>query len=340
MMSSEESAAPPPAGLRTWELWLAFIFGLAMLVVPDIFGFFQSAARGTPISAVEIVGTSLDATFFLIVVYLLRRDLLRRRVAAAALKRSNADLQRADRFKTELLGIAAHDLKNPLASIRALARLLAETPEASKSVVETAHHMESVAEEMLGLVHELLETAALEGAKLTLNLSLVDLSEVVSAAVTDWQPTAQRKKQRIEIRASDSAVVKADVGRFRQVLGNLLGNALKFSPPGTTVTVDTEVAGSAAVVVISDEGPGLTEADIARAFHRFQRLSARPTGGESSTGLGLWIVKEIVALHQGRVWITSEGPGKGAQVHVALPLAEPIHPQKSEPRGHPIAARF
>jgi signal transduction histidine kinase len=94
------------------------------------------------------------------------------------------------------------------------------------------------------------------------------------------------------------------------------------------------------VVVISDEGPGLSEDDLTRAFHRFQRLSARPTGGESSTGLGLWIVKEIVALHQGRVWITSEGLGKGAQAHVALPLAETVHPQKSEPRGHPIAARF
>ena len=108
-MSSEESAAPPPAALRTWELWLAFIFGLGMLVVPDIFGFFQSAARGTPISVVEIVGTSLDATFFLIVVYLLRRDLLRRRVAAAALKRSNAEIDRAGEASIKLQALTARE---------------------------------------------------------------------------------------------------------------------------------------------------------------------------------------------------------------------------------------
>jgi signal transduction histidine kinase len=100
-----------------------------------------------------------------------------------------------------------------------------------------------------------------------------------------------------------------------------VSNAIKYSPAGGRIELAMEAAGDQVIIRVRDEGPGLTEEDISRVFGRFQRLSARPTGGERSTGLGLSIVKRIVELHGGRISAQSDGPGRGATFTILLPAA-------------------
>jgi signal transduction histidine kinase len=308
-------------------LWVAFYAGLALLLVPDLFGFYLNFAGGRKILAVEIVGTAFDAMVFIAVFALLLRDNFHRRRAEASLRETNAALLRANEFKLELLSIAAHDLKNPLASLRMLGRLLRTSPDDLAAVTETARHIETVSEEMLTLVHDLIETSALESFRIRLQPAYLDLQALLAAAVDAAQPAAARKQQHIDLEAPSSVLAFLDAARLGQVLQNLLGNAIKFSPPGARIVARLQASAGTADLTVCDEGPGLTAEDLPRLFERFQRLSARPTAGESSTGLGLWIVREIVQLQHGKVWAENNRSSHGAVFHVELPLPAPEIPE-------------
>jgi signal transduction histidine kinase len=114
--------------------------------------------------------------------------------------------------------------------------------------------------------------------------------------------------------------VSGDVERLREAVDNLVGNAVKYSPIGGRILVTAGRRDGEAVVSVADQGPGLSPEDRGRLFGRFQRLSAKPTGGESSTGLGLSIAKRIVDLHKGRIFVESPAPSGGAVFSIALPL--------------------
>ncbi len=174
---------------------------------------------------------------------------------------------------------------------------------------------------MLSLVDDLLLMAALDAGRLDLALRTVDLSALAAAVAADQAVAAARKGQEVTVEGADGVHVPADEARLRQVIENLMGNALKFSPPGGTVQVAVRAANGRARLEIRDQGPGLTAEDRARLFRAFTRLSARPTAGESSTGLGLSIVKELVELHGGQVSAESDGPETGTTFVVDLPLA-------------------
>jgi signal transduction histidine kinase len=148
---------------------------------------------------------------------------------------------------------------------------------------------------------------------------VVDLGRLGLATSGILQPQAEAKLQRIHASAEDGCLVEGDEDWLRQVLENLLGNAIKYSPPRRSIFLSVARAGGSVRVEVRDEGPGLTEDDRAKIFGRFQRLSARPTGGESSTGLGLSIVKQLVERHHGRVWAESPGRGQGSSFLVELP---------------------
>jgi signal transduction histidine kinase len=305
--------------------WIAFGIAMALLVLPDLLGFWQVVHGSRFPLEFEIVGTVTDAVIFTFVVILLRQDVVRRRQAEEGLRVANAELIAANQFKVHLLGMAAHDLKNPLTAIRSLALLLKNPGGDTQSVRETAVHIESTCNEMLGLIHDLLDTAALEGASLKLDPALHDFGELVNTAIEAARPLAAHKQQRIEVAPGPLAIVSLDARRFIQVLNNLLGNAIKFSPMRTTITIHWEADRERVHLSITDQGPGLTQTDLARLFERFRPLTARPTAGESSSGLGLWIVRQLVALHGGIVWATSRGQGQGATFHVELPVGDEAH---------------
>jgi signal transduction histidine kinase len=240
------------------------------------------------------------------------------------LQEINERLKAANQEKNEFLGIAAHDLKNPLSGIKMLSKILQEqsdslTPEDIRDM--TGEILLSSAR-MFDLITNLLDVNALETGGVVLKPNHFDVDELLSAIGESYQDAARTKSITIHhTPPHEPLVVYADMTATRQVLDNLISNAVKYSPHGKSVHLMGYALGDAAVVSVRDEGPGLTDDDKRQLFGKFTRLSARPTGGEHSTGLGLSIVKTLVDRMGGRVRCESE-QGKGATFVVELPLAK------------------
>jgi ligand-binding sensor domain-containing protein/signal transduction histidine kinase len=236
--------------------------------------------------------------------------------ARAEAERQKEIAQEADRFKSEILGIAAHDLKTPLQSIIGYGDLMAQEPSTAS---EYAGYTGQAARRMLDIINRLLESDAVEKGRLPVVPDTVDVGRLAFAMAATLQPQADAKFQRIRSTVEEGCLVEGDEAWLRQVLENLLGNAIKYSPQKRAVYLTVRREGDKVLIEVRDEGPGLTETDKSKLFGKFQRLSARPTGGESSTGLGLSIVKQLVELHFGRAWAESDGPGTGSRFVVELP---------------------
>jgi signal transduction histidine kinase len=136
------------------------------------------------------------------------------------------------------------------------------------------------------------------------------------------QPLAHNKQQTIAVSAPPNVVTMCDTDRIREAIDNLVSNAIKYSPIGGKIIVTVSHEGDNTVIRVTDQGAGLSPEDLGRLFGRFQRLSAKPTAGESSTGLGLSIVKRIIDMHGGEVTAASNGPGTGSTFTILLPAAE------------------
>lgn len=250
------------------------------------------------------------------------QDAKKEREKNELLSKANQELQEANRLKNEFLSIAAHDLKNPLQTILGFADMIQEpciTLDEAKSygaiISRSASHM-------VNLVKSLLETAAISSNALTFKLEKANLPDLLKQVISDFQPSLQAKSQTIFFQSTHSAFVSIDIDKLREVFSNLISNATKYSPTGTAISVQIQPsAQNGFVISVKDEGQGLSKSDKEKLFGQFQRLSSRPTGGESSTGLGLWITKMLVEKHGGKIWAESEGKGKGTTFFVELPAA-------------------
>ncbi len=235
------------------------------------------------------------------------------------LVRLNEELEQANQLKTELLSIAAHDLKNPLQTILGFAELIVEESKENDAINKKAVLIRRAVQKMLDLIHDLLETAAIESGKLELKRCRSDLGAMVRAISENFYLMAEAKRQKLEVKIEENCIVNVDVERMKEIVENLIGNAIKYSPFDKRIWITVERCGSDKVrFSVKDEGQGLTKDDMKKLFGKFQRLSARPTGGESSTGLGLSIVKRLVEMHGGKIWAESEGKDKGATFIVEL----------------------
>lgn len=247
--------------------------------------------------------------------------------------------QAANAFKTELLSIAAHDLKNPLQSIMGFAELIGEKAPPDSEIEGMAAAISASSRRMSKLITDLLQTAAIDSGKLTLRKEKVALSQLLVSIVEQNKTSVERKRQTLEVAIEQDCIIEVDVERMREVLDNLVSNAIKYSPQGKHIAIRSEMrkaeqeregdraaACSTIRIAVQDEGQGLSEEDMKKLFGRFQRLSAQPTDGESSTGLGLSIVKQLVEMHGGKVWAESEGKGRGTTFFVELPVAENQQP--------------
>ena len=236
-----------------------------------------------------------------------------------------ARLRQANSFKSEILGTVAHDLKNPLGVILGRTEILKEMIAAAGALDEGVQaqiaYIRDAAHRLTGMVDDLVTDAMADALDITIRREPVDISVLVQEVAEANRPLAERKEQTITVLAPPSHTALCDSDRIREAIDNLVSNAIKYSPIGGAIDIMvTQEAGNIAVKV-KDQGAGLSPEDVSRLFGRFQRLSAKPTAGETSTGLGLSLVKRIVDLHGGKITVESAGHAKGATFNMQLPLA-------------------
>lgn len=231
--------------------------------------------------------------------------------------------------KNQFLGIASHDLKNPLNSIGLTAELLMMGELGPEEVVEMSRRISSEARRTTQLIQKLLDVTAIESGRFNLKFGEVSLGEALLQIQNKYQPRAEAKGQAMTLDfGGGDVLVWADPEYLQQVLDNLVSNAIKFMAPGPPVrTVSLRLSQDEKFghVEIQDEGPGFSETDKAKAFGRYSKLGARPTGGESSTGLGLSIVRKLAESMHGTVTLASQ-LGRGTTFRVSLPLAPEAEP--------------
>lgn len=226
----------------------------------------------------------------------------------------------ANALKTRLLGMVSHDIRGPVSGMLHLAEELGQdhpAVAADERFQIITHHGRQV----LRLAEDLLDAAALEAGKLTLETRRVDLVETVRTALSPFLPAAARKQQRLDFAApATPCEVVCDPHRISQIVANLVSNAIKFSPKQTTVRLAVEPAPDVVRLRVSDQGPGIAAGKLDSLFVPFTRLAAQPTAGESSHGLGLAIAHDLAKLHGGRIFVEPPA-GRGATFVVELPVA-------------------
>jgi len=239
---------------------------------------------------------------------------------ALDLVKMNTELQLINEQKNRFLGIVAHDLQNPLATIAVAAEMLQEEDD-PEEIRQTAQMIRQESLDMTTLVGRFLDIAAIEAGKVQAEPVDMSLNEAVGQMLARHGKRASEKGILLQaVLPASGDGTHADPRFLLEILDNLVSNALKFSPPDRSVTLRVEPKGDRVVLSVEDQGPGLSADDRTRLFVRYARLSAKPTGGEKSTGLGLSIVQHLVTAQGGRIWVDSE-PQQGAAFRVDLPAA-------------------
>lgn len=264
-----------------------------------------------------------------VVVMPLPVDILKARIRRLVKAKQHSDeqqqvigfLKTAYEKKDRFLQIVTHDLKNPVNNVRLAHYFLQTEIDDTPANKEALTTIEMAINTMNDLITNFLDSAALEKGKTQLNLEPVVMEDLIWEVVSRYSETANVKNITLLMGETEGEVL-ADPNRFMQVMSNLVSNAIKFSPNDRFVTIaSTEEAGRVRLTV-SDEGPGIPAHEQSALFEPFSKLSPRPTNGESSTGLGLSIVKELVLLHNGKVGLDSE-ENNGCTFWVELPTYKP-----------------
>ena len=236
------------------------------------------------------------------------------------IKDYNQQLELMDKEKNEFLGIAAHDLKNPIYNISMLSQLMLNEDLSESEHKDFLTDIKNSTERMTKLIGDLLDINAIEQGKLKMNIEHEDFAMFFNSCVRQYEERAELKDINLIINNElESFQASSDKQIFHQILDNLVSNAIKFSPNGKTVTASFFADEDKMMLIVEDEGPGLSEDDKSKLFTKFARMSAQPTGNESSTGLGLSIVKKYVDALGGMIWVDSE-PGDGAKFVYELPI--------------------
>jgi signal transduction histidine kinase len=228
--------------------------------------------------------------------------------------------RKATAQQQQLLDMAMHDLRNPLTTIAIRAELIQQSNDVSPEFQGMAAKIKETTVWINRIIGEMLETAGLEAGKITLKRKKLDLSALAGRVISTNQALADNKNQLLQLETDGPLLLSVDENKMFEITDNLINNAIKYSPRNKNITIRVQRKNNVATLEVQDEGPGFTDHDKTHLFQRFSRLSAQPTAGEHSTGLGLSIVKTLVEAHGGQVWVDSNGQDKGALVKVELPI--------------------
>ncbi len=234
---------------------------------------------------------------------------------------ANEALQKSNELKNEIVNMVAHDLKNPLQAILGYSQMAQMKIEEDSPVKKSINIINDTAAAMRDIIDGLMGSAVMHAGQIRLKKTRIDVGKLATTIVDAQRHSAVNKNQHLILSREEDCFIWGDRGCIRQVIENLVGNAVKFSPRGKRITVKIKRLEQEKRVrlIVRDEGPGFSQEDLKKMYKKFQRLSARPTGGESSTGLGLSIVKRLVLLHKGTINLES-APGQGTSFFVEFPF--------------------
>ncbi|WP_416398630.1 ATP-binding protein [Allohahella sp. A8] len=275
--------------------------GLIRWVAAKGRGLFNEAGE-----CIRIIGTAIDIT--------------KRKASEEALRQSEERLREIDRRKDEFLAMLAHELRNPLAPIRAAADLLQIADLDEQRVRQTSQIIGRQVEHMTGLVDDLLDVSRVTTGQVKIERSPLDINHIINEAIEQVSPVMRVRRHQLALQMMpESTMVVGDRKRLVQVLANILNNAAKYTNEGGRIEVNSTAVGAEVLVEVIDDGIGMSPDVIARAFELFaqaERTSDRSSGG---LGLGLALVKSIIELHGGSVSCSSPGTGKGSTFMIRLP---------------------
>ncbi|MBI5544678.1 MAG: response regulator [Deltaproteobacteria bacterium] len=285
----EYRVLPPDGGVRWMEAW----------------GRLEISGEGTQRRPVRLVGVS--------------RDVTEQKLAAQALRE-------ADQHKNDFLAVLSHELRNPLAPISASLRVLERAEPGGRQALRAQQVIARQVKQLSHLVDDLLDMTRVSCGKMRLQRQLVDLNELVSSVVEDLRSLfAQREVWLRFTPAPKPVLVSADPARLAQIASNLLQNAAKFTGPGgsTCISIWQEQGKRRALLRVADTGVGVAPQLLPHLFQPFMQANRSLEHEQDGLGLGLAVVKGLVELHGGEITACSDGPGKGMELLVRLPLAEP-----------------
>ena len=242
----------------------------------------------------------------------------------AELERRNEEVEKADRLKSEFLASMSHELRTPLHTVIGFSQLLAEEihgPLTEKQRRFVGHiHRDS--QHLLELINDILDLSKIESGKVELRPENFEAKAEIQAVIDSIRPGADAKSIHIDLRMEQDYVLRADRVRFREVLFNLMSNAVKFTPAGGRIVISGSTADNGfSCFCVEDTGIGISAEQVEAIFDKFYQVGSTTKGVREGTGLGLTITRHLVELHGGRIWVQSD-PGKGSRFSFTMPLSE------------------
>jgi signal transduction histidine kinase len=313
---------PPPDGFEILRRLRDTRAGLGYLPVIVMTGDVGQAARNSALDlgADDYLTKPLD-----------RHEVVLRVRNLLSARRLHIELARAYQHKSEFLASMSHELRTSLSSIIGFSELLisdgtgrfdAETRQRFLTQINSGGH------HMLGLINDVLDLSQVEAGQIVLRIEQVLIDDVVQYVLSTMEPLAAKKTIRLQADGTDSGLVPADLGKLKQMLLNLVSNAIKFTPDGGAVTIATRRLIDAVEISVSDTGVGIAESDREHLFQAFRQLDAPIARQERGTGLGLALTKRFVELHGGHLRLASE-LGKGSVFTLSLPLLDRVSPTRA-----------
>jgi signal transduction histidine kinase/putative methionine-R-sulfoxide reductase with GAF domain len=235
-------------------------------------------------------------------------------------QRGREQIEELSRAKSDFVSVVSHEFRTPLTGIQGFAELLRDEALSPEEVREYAGDIFTDAQRLNRMINDMLDLDRMESGRMVVHREAIDLNELVTRTVGRAQLTAP--KHRLRAAPGAAAIIQGDPDKLTQVLTNLIGNAIKYSPDGGEIVVTTSVAGNLAAVAVRDHGMGIPAAALESVFERYARVDRTETRNIRGTGLGLPIVRQIVTMHGGSVWAEST-VGDGSTFHFTVPLAEP-----------------
>ncbi len=241
---------------------------------------------------------------------------------AKDLESANDRLKELDTLKSEFVSMATHQLRAPLTAIKGYASMLVQgdyglVPENIRPTIDTILESSNA---LAFVVNDFLDVSRIEQGRMKYEFSVFDLGKLVYDVVQELDPIIARKGLKIKLDVEKNLVVRADIGKMRQVIGNLIDNSVKYTPSGSIFVLAERAGGATVQITIKDTGVGIKPETLPKLFQKFSRAEDASKANILGTGLGLYVAKQLITAQGGKVWAESEGEGKGSTFVVELPL--------------------